>query len=130
MNTSTTSALSVSGRTLATYSDNYTFLGSAPIQYPIYTYTLTAVTGGTAKTVLLGNANTGQQISITRTWANSDVLTVDTTPNAISVKVNGVSVPFTGALPVFAPGAQTLDYSDNFTTRTFTISVVYYQRFV
>jgi len=130
MSTSSTNAVSATGRTLGTYNDAHTFLGNAPYQSPIYTYTLTAVTGGTAKTVSFGNLNTGQQINITRTWANSDVVVIDTNPLTASVKVNGNVVAFTGAFPTFAKGSQTLTYSDNFTTRTFNIAVPYYPRFL
>ncbi len=121
--TSTTSALSASGRTAATYSDNHTFLGNAPFQLAIATITLSAVTGGTAKTITWGNAGNGQAISVTRTWAAADVLVINPVLN--SVTVNGVEVDFTGAFPEFPPGAQSMAYDDGFTTRTFTISVVY-----
>lgn len=122
-NTATTSALSAAGRTLGTYNDAHTFLGNAPYQLPIFTYTLTAVTGGTTKTVTIGNGGNGQAISITRTWTAGEVLVIDCV--AKTVTINGLAVAFSGAFPEFPPGAQTLQYSDEFTTRTFTISAVY-----
>lgn len=121
--TSNTTALSAAGRTNATYTDAHTFIGTAPIQQPVITYTLTAVTGGTAANVIIGNNSSGQQLTINRTWANGDVLVIDTYNK--TVKVNGANVPFTGAFPEFVPGAGSISYSDGFTTRTFTISIVY-----
>lgn len=121
--TSTTSALSAAGRTAATYSDNHTFLGNAPFQLAVATITVTALTGGTSKTITWGNGGNGQAISVTRTWTAADILEIDTINK--TVKVNGVEVEFTGAFPEFPPGAQAMAYDDGFTTRTFTISVVY-----
>ena len=100
-----------------------TFLGNAPEQYPVITITLTAVTGGSAASIFVGNNGTGQQLTITRTWSASDVLVIDTFNR--TVKVNNVEVDFGGHSPLFAPGAGTLGYVDTFTTRTFTISAVY-----
>src|SRR5665213_2429762 len=62
--TTTTTALSASGRTSSTYSDSYTFLGTAPFQLPIVTITLTAVSDTTGGYIIWGNASTGQAIYI------------------------------------------------------------------
>lgn len=126
MDTTNTTIVSASGRTSGTYNDAHTFLGNAPEQYPVITITLTAVTGGSAASIFVGNNGTGQQLTITRTWSASDVLVIDTFNR--TVKVNNVEVDFSGALPLFAPGAGTLGYVDTFTTRTFTISAVYAKR--
>lgn len=122
--TSQTTILNPTGRTLAAYTDSYTFAGTAPYQKPIFTITFTAISGGTTKTVTVGNASNGQSISVTRTWTAGDVLVVDTTLKTVTV--NGVAVDFTGAFPEFPPGAQSITYNDNFTTsRTFNYNVVY-----
>lgn len=123
--TSTSSILSASGRTSGSYTDPFTFPASqtAPWQKPVWTITFTALTASGSANVIVGNAGTGQQITINRTWANGDVLVVDT--NNKLVTVNGTNVSFTGAFPEFQAGAQNLTYSDTLTTRTFNISVVY-----
>lgn len=126
--TSTSSLLSVNARTLATYSDSFTFEGSAPIQLPIITIEYTALTGGTAKTVTVSNQNTGQALSVTRTWVVDDILVVDAA--LTKVTVNGIEVDFTGAFPEFETGSQTLDYLDDLTTRSFDIDVDYYRRYL
>jgi len=130
LNTSNTTALNAVGRTASTYSDGHTFLGTAPQQAPVFTYTLTAVTGGTAATVSIGNNDTGQAISITRDWANSDVMVIDTSAKVPVVTINGTAVDYTGAFPYFTAGSGTMTYADTFTTRTFTENVVYVARYL
>lgn len=121
---SPTTAVTESGRTLAFYNDVHSFLGNAPTQFPVVTITYTGVTGGTGGSVNIGNASTGQTITVTRTWATGDVLSVDSSTS--TVMVNGILADFTGAFPVFGPGSGTLTYTDNLTTRTFEINAIYY----
>lgn len=123
-NTSPTTALSQTGRTLGIYADSHTFVGNAPFQYVIATFTYTAITGGTNKTVTFGNNANSQGISITRNWAANDTLQIDTFNKLVTV--NGAVVPFTGAFPEFPPGGQAMGYSDGLTTRTFNVNIVYY----
>ena len=127
-NTTSSSLLSASGRTLSTYSDNISITGTAPLQQPIITLTYTAITGGTSQNVTVGNSNNGQQLTVTRTWSTGDVLTIDVTQKLATV--NGTMVDYSGAFPEFPPGNQTISYSDGFTTRTFNISVVYYAQWL
>lgn len=121
--TATTTALTATARTLATYADSHTFIGSAPYQLPLATITFTAITGGTTQSVNFGNNSNGQQITITRTWATNDVLIVDSVNKVVTV--NNVITDYSGSFPEFAPGAGSMFYSDGFTTRTFNISVTY-----
>lgn len=125
----TTSLLSASGRTSASYTDGITLGGTAPFQLPIVTITFSAINPTTSvQTVNIGNAATGQQINITRQWAATDVLVVDSTQNTVTV--NGSPVDFTGAFPTFFPGTGSLTYADTFTTRTFAVSAVYYKYYL
>jgi Phage tail protein len=122
--TTTTSLVSASGRTSISYSDAITLAGTAPFQLPIITITYSAIgSAPVSGTVSIGNDSTGQQISIQRTWAATDVLVVDCTLNIVTV--NGVAVNFTGAFPAFVVGSGTLDYLDTFASRTFAISALY-----
>lgn len=123
LDTSTTTALNATSRTLNNYTDSYTFLGNAPIQQPIFTYTLNSVTGGTAASVILGNADTGQQMTIIRNWTAADVLVVNVRTKTVTI--NGVEIIGDGAFPDFKPGARDIEYSDTFTTRNFNINVIY-----
>lgn len=110
--------------------------GSAPTQVPVTTLTFSAISGGTSKTVRIGNGQSGQEVAITRTWAAGDKIEIDSYNK--TVKVNNVEVAFTGAIPEWANsvanGASQFGYwyySDNFTTsRSFTGQVVYYPRYL
>jgi len=126
--TATTTALTASGRTSAVYNDSYTFLGTGIVQQPITTVTLTAVTGGTNQYISWGNGNTGQAITVSRTWSNGDVLVIDSTQSTVTV--NGLPVNFSGAFSQFAVGAGTLQYYDGFATRTFSITTIYTARYL
>lgn len=130
--TTATTALNGTSRTLATYTDAITVGGNSEWQMPIITVTLTAVTGGTGKFITIGNSLVGQACTITRTWASSDVLIIDTSSITAPVTVNGTQVVFTGALPTFNPSTyvsgQTITYNDNLTTRTMTELVQNFNR--
>lgn len=115
---------SAAARTLSGYTDAITFAGTAPYQLPVITITLTAVTGGTGY-LAVSNSGNGQGITITgQSFVNGDVIEIDCENK--TVKLNGTEIDFLGAFPEFEPGAQSLAYSDGFTTRTFTIAVNYY----
>lgn len=116
------------GGTGATRNDQYDFTGSADTQCPVWTITLTALTGGTLKDVVIGNGATGQLLIINRTWVAGDLLEVDGYNN--TVKVNGVEVDFTGTIPYFAPGVGYITYRDDLTTRTLSYKVTYVKRWV
>lgn len=128
--TSASTILTIGTTTAASRSDNITFTGSAITQTPIFTITYSALTGGTNKTVNIGNGSTGQVLSITRNWTSGDILRIDTSGLVPSVKVNSTEVDFMGAFPTFAVGAGTWSYSDNLTTRTFTGSITCVSRYV
>lgn len=127
--TTSTTALNATGRTAATYTDAYTFLGSAPTQHPIITITLTAVSATGSQQLYWGDDSTGQGIVLTRNnWTAGDVIVIDTRDGG-SVTVNGVAADFSGAFPEMAPGAHNMTYSDTFTSRTMTENVIYYKRY-
>lgn len=95
---------------------------------PIINVTVTTVTGGTAQSLSVTNEETGQGITLTRTWANGD--TVEINSDAKTVVINGTASDFTGQFPVFPPGTGSLGYSDTFTTRSVDLSVTYQRHFI
>ena len=76
--------------TSSSRTDQISLAGSAPWQQPIIRYTYSALTGGTSKVVTISNDAVGQTLTITRTWAAGDVLTIDPS-DTDPVKVNGVT---------------------------------------
>lgn len=104
---------------------NYNQGGGADTQVPVLNFYFTGGTLG-AGTVVIGNNNSGQAVSITRTWAVGDTLTINAQNN--TVQVNGNDVTFTGAIPTFSLGANTITYSDNFSSRTYQFYSYVYNR--
>lgn len=95
---------------------------------PYVKLTVNTVTGGSNKTMTIGNASTLRTVSITRTWANGDVLEMDTLKGELLV--NGLAVDYRGALLSFEPGDAGLTYNDDFTTRDVTILSSYTRRWL
>ncbi len=127
--TATTTALNGTGRTLSGYTDNYTFLGTAPFLLPKITITLTAVSSSGSQQLFWGNNDNGQSIVITRTnWTAGDVVVIDVDQKTVTV--NGLPADYTGAFPEFSPGLHGMIYGDTFTSRTMTENVVYYKRYL
>lgn len=125
--TSSTTLVS-SSRTGRSSTDSFIVAGSFAWQAPIITITLTNVSGGDGKTVIISNPATSQQVSITRTWSSGDVIVIDA--QAGTVKVNGTNVSFVGAIPYWAPGSGSMGYSDTLTGATHAHSVIYYKRYL
>ena len=127
-NLTPTNPISATGRTLSSYVDTFTIVGNAPTQLPTITITYTAVTTSGATAVLIGNGSSGQQISVNRTWATNDVLTVNVEKR--EVRVNGILIDYTGAFPELGKGTQSISYNDSLTARTFNVAVSYYARWI
>lgn len=120
--------LSSAGNTAVPYTATVTVGGSALWQAPVYLFTISALTGGTLKDVIVGNQTTGQLITVNRTWLAGDVLAVDCYNR--TVKVNGAVVAFTGAFPDISPGSAVLYYTDTLSTRTMTAYVTCVNRYL
>ncbi len=87
--------------TNSTYSGAITNRGSFDAE-PTINITVTTVTGGASQSMSVKNELTGQTLMITRTWANGDTVTINT--SAKTVTINGAIADFTGQFPVFEPG--------------------------
>lgn len=95
---------------------------------PIIRITINTITGGTAKTLQVGNGETLRTLSITRNWTAGDVLEMDTLKGQLLV--NGQAVDYRGSLLAFEPGANALVYTDDFTARDVTILSSYTRRWL
>lgn len=126
--TGTTSLFSQAGYTSATYTATPTVGGNAPSQLPVITITVTAKTGA-GDYIQLTNDLNGQTMLIYGLGLTAgDVLVIDS--SAKTVTKNGVKVKVFGTFITLAPGASSVTYTDGFTTRTVTISAVYYKRWL
>jgi hypothetical protein len=110
--------------TTATDSWSLTVIGDMPA-CPIISLSFSSVTGGTNKTVTVRNSDTGRGISVTRTWASSDVMEINCLSNEMTV--NSGTVEYSGVFPTFENG-EDLQYIDDFTARHTTISATYQPR--
>jgi phage-related protein len=95
---------------------------------PLLQVTFTDITDGVAQTVSVGNAASGQRLSITRTWVDADVLLIDCLNK--TVQVNGAAVEYTGAFPTYLPGTAIISYVDSFTDRDVTLVATYNKRYI
>lgn len=103
--------------------------GSADTQAPTITIQYTAIGNpSVANTVTITNLNTSASFTVNRIWSAGDMLTIDS--RAGTVKVNGSDVAFSGSIPLFSTGAQYMSVTDTFSTRTFSINALVYNRWI
>ncbi len=98
------------------------------IATPRFSFQVSAVTGGsTNKSITLLNASTNKGIRITRNWVAGDILSINS--DTFEAVVNGTPVDFDGQFPTFYPGTRSLQYIDDFTTRTVVLSSIYTRQY-
>lgn len=95
---------------------------------PEITVVFTDITATGEQTVTISNAGTLRGVFITRTWADGDVLEIDSLKKTIYV--NGATFDFGGQFPVWDTGLGGLTYNDTFTDRSVDITVMYTRRFL
>lgn len=103
-------------------------IGGSSTAFPRFTIVFDSVTDGTNKAVTLTDAVTGNGIQITRTWTNGDILSIYS--DTFEALVNGSPIDFAGQFPKFPPGMRTLQYTDELTARTASISATYVKRYI
>lgn len=113
--------------TTASSASSVTVAGSATA-YPVFTLTITSVTGGTGGELSVQNGKTNQGITLAADFVNGDVIIIDS--DKLEVTHNGASIDFTGLFPRFSAGEQQISYTDNFTTRSVSMDVTYQPRLV
>lgn len=126
--TSATVITNTLNHTSATLNVTPTIGGSAPYQYPLITITIDALTGD-GDYIQISNDNNGQIMLIYGLGlVAGDVVEIDCF--ARTVKVNGDIVDYTGTFLELEPGANSLTYTDGFTTRTVDIVINYLKRYL
>lgn len=127
LDTDESTLLAATAITGAQASTAITIAGSYKAE-PLITVTVTAVTGGTTKTITINNDSTLRGLTVTRTWTNGDVLEVDCLNK--TVYVNNTVVEFGGQFPAWDPGSSAIGYLDDFTTRTVSLTATYFVRYL
>lgn len=129
LDTSTTNLWATkTGFTSATFTEAPTIGGSAPTQLPIFTITVNSFTGA-GDYVQISNDNNGQELLIYgQNIAAGDVIVIDCVER--TVKIDGIEVDFYGTFLELEAGANSITYTDGFTTRNVDVSAVYTKRWL
>ena len=114
--------------TSATFTETPTVGGNAPFQLPIFTITIDALTGD-GDYVQISNDNNNQEILIYGAGIEAgDVLVIDCVERIVTL--NGDEIDYYGTFLELEPGANSITYTDGFTTRTVDVSATYVKRWL
>lgn len=114
--------------TSATFTETPTVGGNAPVQLPIITITIDALTGA-GDYIQISNDNNNQELMIYgQGLANGNVIIIDCVERTVTV--DGLAVDYYGTFLELEPGANSITYTDGFTTRTVDVSAVYTKRWL
>jgi hypothetical protein len=116
------------GKTTTPYTDDIEIFGTAPAK-PDITININSLTGAGLKFIQLKNTDTGDYIKVSMTdWQADDVITIYTGRNIVTV--NGVVTQYLGIMPVWSPGVNNWEYSDDLTARNVDISFAYKKKWL
>lgn len=109
--------------TVATFTETPTVGGNAPFQLPIFTITIDALTGA-GDYVMISNDNNNQEIMIYgQALEAGDVIVIDCVERTVTL--NGAIIDYDGTFLELEPGANSITYTDGFTTRTVDVAASY-----
>lgn len=123
-----TSIINQANYTSATYSATPTIGGTAPYQLPVFTITIDALTGAGDYLQVSNDTNNQQILIYGQGIVAGDVVVIDSVNR--TVKVSGRSVEYSGTFLELQPGANSITYTDGFTTRQVDIVAEYYKRYL
>jgi len=114
--------------TSATFTETPTVGGTAPYQLPVITITINSLTGA-GDYLQISNDNNNQEMLIYgQSLAASDVVVIDCEQRTVTL--NGDLIDYTGTFLELEPGANSITYTDGFTTRSVDVSGVYTKRWL
>lgn len=112
----------------ATFTEEPTVGGNAPLQLPVFTITINAFTGE-GDYIQISNDNNNQEILVYGLGLEvDDVVVIDCEQRIVTI--NGVEVDYYGTFLALEPGAASITYTDGFTTRDVDVSGVYTKRWL
>lgn len=126
--TTATNILSETAYTTATKTITPTIAGSAPFQLPVFTFTLTTITGAGDYFQITNNQNNQEMLIYGLGLANGDILIVDCLEREVTL--NGNQVDYNGTFIELEPGAASITITDGFTTRSINMNAEYYKRWL
>lgn len=114
--------------TSATFTETPTVGGNAPSQLPIITITIDALTGD-GDFVQISNDNNSQELVVYGLGLEAgDVIIIDCVERTVTL--NGTEVDYFGTFLELEPGANSITYTDGFTTRTVDVAASYTKRWL
>lgn len=114
--------------TSATFTEAPTVGGTAPYQLPVITITVNSFTGA-GDYVQISNDNNNQELLVYGVGITAgDVIVIDCANRTVTV--NGTEVDYSGTFLELEPGANSITYTDGFTTRSVDVSGVYTKRWL
>ncbi len=113
--------------TSTTNSIGVTIAGSYPAS-PLFTLTINSIAPSGAIEITLGNSAENRSIKVNANFVAGDVLVIDSDNNKVTL--NGATVPFSGAFPIWVPGSGTIQVSDTATSRNITVLGTYPPRYL
>ena len=126
IDTTATNILSQTAYTTATKTITPTIGGNAPFQLPVFTFTLTTITGAGDYIQIVNNLNGQEMLIYGLGLTNGDVLVVDCVNH--EVRLNGTLVDYNGVFLELEPGANNITITDGFTTRSINMNGEYNKR--
>ncbi len=119
---------SFAGKTTSPYTDDIEIGGNAPAK-PDITITVNSFTGSSDRFIQIKNTVTGEYVKVTRDdWAADDIVQIYT--GLAIVTVNGNVTQYLGIMPVWNPGDNDWEYSDDFSARNVDIDFSYKKRWL
>lgn len=126
--TAATTLFSELNHATSAYTATPTILGTAPIQLPIITITIDALTGAGDFIQVSNDLNNQTMLIYGFGLQAGDVIVINSITKVVTI--NGVQVEANGSFPTLTLGASSISYSDGFTTRQVDIVASYYKRYL
>ncbi len=124
--TSTTE--SFAGKTTSPYTDDIEIEGTAPAQ-PDIQITINSLTASSTKFMQLKNLNTLDYVKITLDdWTADDVIIISIKNKTVSR--NGTIIEYLGIMPIWYPGDNNWEYTDDFDARNVDIVFSYKKKYL
>lgn len=112
----------------ATFTETPTVGGSAPYQLPVFTIHIDSLTGA-GDYVMISNDNNNQEILIYGAGLQAgDTIIIDCVERTVTL--NGDEIDYSGTFLELEPGANSITYTDGFTTRSVDVSGTYVKRWL
>lgn len=95
---------------------------------PVFTLQYSSITDGTDSHIRVLDAVTNRGVEITGDFEDGDIITIDS--STLTILHNASPIDFAGQFPTFLPGIRSVQYIDDFSGRSLTISATYNRKYI